>query len=232
MGRKKSNYVCDKCGQIGFRAKNPDRVIHYEHATRRRRACYVKKLITADHETAEDPPEKYWGKSELYHKLGSMANHFRRIAEDLENIQRLVYKFKPDETISTQCVKDLEIFEKSFLNPVETLLVPYHDRRWSATWPDWFKIQMDSFKHGPRAAGMINAKLTGQYFWRKKGRKTFVETPVEREMTGLQVKKKEQQTLEFANEILCSHPLEKALANWASNTNIIIEEDLTKLKFL
>ena len=224
MGRKKSNYVCDKCGEIGFRRTNPLGVVHYDHATGRRKTCCIKKFMNKPKgkgkgTTGPYPPKQFWGDSDLYYKLGNMANHFRKIADGLENVQWLVYRFKPEQSTSTQCVKDLEMFEKGFLNPVEKILLPYHDERWRTNWTIWFKIQMDSFKHGPRAAGIMNAIKTGQYIVEpSKDRKHFVEYPIEREFTSSQVKKKQQQVMVFANEILLYHALERALGNWSNNT--------------
>jgi hypothetical protein len=220
MGRKRSNYVCGKCGQKGFRRTNPNAVVHYDHRTRRRRTCYDKTLVAT-----LDPPKKFWGESELYYKLGNMVNHFREIADDLEKIQRSVYIYKPDIETSTQSVKDLNIFEKGFLKPVQMILIPYHDRRWVTNWTGWFKIQMDNFKHGPRAAGMINAILTGQVIdLYSKEKKSLVKYKIEREFTSSQVKKKELQNLIFANEILRSYALEKALENWSRNTELNVTD--------
>ncbi|MDW0238272.1 MAG: hypothetical protein QOC35_06855 [Nitrososphaeraceae archaeon] len=227
MGRKKSNYVCPKCGQTGFLRNNPVGVVHYDHATRSRRTCYVRKLIKKadvkakgqDAFSLQYPPKKFWGESELFYKLGNIANHLRGMANGLEKTQWLVYRYRPDTNTSAQCVKDLDIFEKGFINPVEKILLPYHDERWTTNWTLWFKIQMDSFKHGPRAAGMINAIETGRIWDLGKD----IERIEKRKFTSSQVKKKEEQTLKFALELIRANALEKALGEWSNNTEFIAD---------
>jgi len=219
MGRPKSDYKCPKCGRQGFRRSNPSAVVHYEHSIGRRRTCYIKRLVDdkdKDHISAEDPPKKFWGESELYFELGNMANHFRTIGDNLDKIRMKVYKFKPDAKTSAECVKYLTIFEKGFLNPVEMLLLPYHDDRWATNWTDWFKIQIDSFQHGARAAGIMNAIPTGQVLMRlSDDKESVILSKVVREFTSSQVKKNLPKTLKLAKELLDSHPLEKALNNWS-----------------
>ena len=224
MGRRRSNHICEKCGKRGFKRTNPVAVVHYDHSTSKTRTCYVKKFIRDKHGHDGDPPKKFWGESELYHKLGNMSNHFRRIADNLDKIKMGVYKYKPDAKISTQCVKYLEVFEKGLLSPVEMLLVPYHDQRYRINWTQWFKVQMDSFEHGPRAAGIMNAIKTGQYIFQTgKEPNTVIARPVAKELSSSQVKKNLPQTLKLANELLISHPLEKAL-HLMSTTPIPYEE--------
>jgi len=223
MGRKRSNYQCPRCGQKGFLRNNPVAVVHYEHSTRRRRTCYIKRLIdergrvhvSAD-VSVEDPPKEFWGESGLYHKLGNMANRFYRIGDQLKKIQAGVYKLRPNPVTSAKCVKDLDIFERQFLDPVEKLLVPYSDQRWANNWTGWFKIQLDNFQYGPRAAGIINAEPTGQLLMEiSKDKKDVTIFNVVKEFTSSQVKKNQPKTLELAYQLLRSHPLEKALNNWA-----------------
>jgi hypothetical protein len=219
MGRRKSDYICPKCGQKGFKRSNPIAVVHYEHSTRTTKRCYIKRLTDTkdkDHISTEDPPKEFWGESELYHKLGKLANHFRAIASDLEKIKIKVYKFRPDPKISTQCVKYLDTFEMSFLNPVEKILLPHHDDRWGTNWPGWFKIQTDSILHGARAAGIMNAIPTGQTVMKvSDDLESVIITDVVREFTSSQVKRNFPKTLKFANELLNSHPLQRALNNWS-----------------
>lgn len=211
--------MCPRCGQKGFLRKNPYAVVHYHHPTRKTTRCYVKRSIE-DRITAEDPPKEEWGESELYDKLGNMANHFRTIADDLEKVRTLVYKFKPDKQTSTECVSYLNMFDEQFLNVLEKLLIPYHDRRWATNWSHWIKIQLDNLKYGPRAAGMKNAIPTGQRVMQvSKDKESVIISTVVREFTSAQVKKKQAKTFKFAEELLASHPLEKALSNWANKPN-------------
>ena len=214
MGRRRSNYICPRCGKRGFRRKNPDSVVHYDHATRTRKTCRLKV-------STEDPPTKFWGESELYSKLDGMATHLHSIAQQLDKVKMQVYKFRPDPDTSAQCVKYLDVFDKQFLNPIEKLLSPYYDLRWNTTWPHWFKIQMDSLQHGPRAAAMMNAIDTGEYVLKeyKDGHKELVGRMIGH--TATQIKKKQKQTLQFATEVLASHPLEMALRHWLDNTNLV-----------
>ena len=59
-------------------------------------------------------------------------------------MKQTVYKFRPNMETSKKCVKDLDVFEKNFLNPVEKILAPYYDERWMNNWTRWFKIHMKS----------------------------------------------------------------------------------------
>ena len=232
MGRRKSDLICERGGRKGFRRSNPDAIVHYDHKTGKRPSCRIKySTKDADHESAEIPPEQFWGESALYHKLGNMANHFHRIGRQFEKIQKTVYQFKPIEDVSAQCVEDLDLFDKQFLNPIEKLLIPYHDKRWVNNWTGWFKVQMDNFMHGPRAAGMINSVQSGLFpmFLSKDG-KTITSIPIKRELTSSQVKKKEKQNFEFANELIQSHLLERALNCW-SNKTIIVEPGMNPEEF-
>ncbi|MDW0245353.1 MAG: hypothetical protein QOC38_09140 [Nitrososphaeraceae archaeon] len=102
---------------------------------------------------------------------------------------------------------------------MEKILLPYHDERWTTNWTLWFKIQMDSFKHGPRAAGMINAIETGRIWDLGKD----IERIEKRKFTSSQVKKKEEQTLKFALELIRANALEKALGEWSNNTEFIAD---------
>jgi hypothetical protein len=221
MGRKKSEYVCEKCGQRGFKRKKPDGVVHYDHSTRRRRTCYTKRLLDAknniqDSVSAEDPSKQVWGESGLYHKLRSTANHFHKIGNDLEKISMQVYKFKPNAKLSAQCVQNLEIFESKFLNPIEKLLLPYHDRRYLIDYSTWFTIQMDNFKYGPRAAGIRNAIPTGQILMKySKDPPGVIVFDNKRAITSSQVKKNCVKTLKFAQELLDMHQFGNDLNDWS-----------------
>jgi hypothetical protein len=220
MGRKRSELICHRCGKQGFRRKNPDAMVHYDHVKRKAKYCYLPNSEDTyqdkDHVSVEDPPKQYWGDSELYYKLQDMAEHFHKIAGRLEKVQQKVYKFRPNPETSRKCVKHLDVFEKNFLNPVEKMLVPYHDERYAYTWTDWLKIQMDSLEYGPRAAGTKNAVPTGNVI--RKGDKLI---EIDRQLTGSQVKKNEKKTLQFADELIKSNRLEKALRYWIDNTNIV-----------
>ena len=46
MGRRRSNYICPKCGKQGYLEKNPyRRVIHYNSVTGERDRHYVEKIL-------------------------------------------------------------------------------------------------------------------------------------------------------------------------------------------
>lgn len=51
MGRKKSNYICPKCGKPGYLSDTPSkygihrRVIHYDHKTGNQPSCYIDKVL-------------------------------------------------------------------------------------------------------------------------------------------------------------------------------------------
>ena len=46
MGRRRSDYICPKCGEQGSLEKNPyRRVIHYNSVTGKRERHYVEKIL-------------------------------------------------------------------------------------------------------------------------------------------------------------------------------------------
>lgn len=215
MGRKRSELICPECGKQCFKRTNPVGFVHYDHKTKRRKTHYPKSRFSP-----QDPPNKFQGESKLYNKLGNMSNHFHKIGDYLEDIQRQVYKYKPTDDVSTQAVEDLDLFEKKFLNIIEKILTPYYDKRWATNWTGWFKIQMDSMIHGPRRSGIINATPFNDYYEKKvteDGNIIRRKVTEKRPFTSLQVKKQQLKTYQFAIKLINSHPLNKALNLWASH---------------
>lgn len=172
--------------------------------------------------TSGYPPQSYWGESEVYHKIGDLSRRFYRMGRHLEKIQKLVYRFKPDENLSKQCTKDLDLFEKELLIPLEKLFIPISDERWSSYWPEWIRIQIDNLNHGPRASGMKNSVETGE-FERKRYKEKLLAKPIKREMTSSQVKKKQLEVLKTADEFLKLFPLSRALNDLFTKIEIRVD---------
>jgi hypothetical protein len=176
-------------------------------------------------ESAPVPPEHLQGESGLYHKVGDLSKRFFKIGRELKKIQKRVYQFRPDEKISSECVKDLNDFETSLLIPLEKLLVPYSNKEFTANWTEWIKIQLDSILLGPNHTGKLHGMETGEFELKtnKEGKTSFRE--IKGRISSKQIKKNEKKVMEFSHRITRAHYIEKALTKWSYNTNIMEEYD-------
>jgi len=213
LGRKRSNHVCERCGDLGFRRTNPEAVVHYDSKTGKRRTCYVKNYLK------NLPPKKYWKHSHVYHKVGSIITHLENIVYKLKKTQSTIFYYPPNKQTSSKCVHYLNMFDIHLLTPLEKILTPYIDERWGANWTTHFKIQMDYLDHGPRASGIINAIETGEYIMELgKDERSVIQLPIAKEFSSKQVKRIGKQTLNMARDVLIKDGLENALDLWSKNT--------------
>lgn len=249
MARPKSSHVCEKCGKPGFIRKNPYSIEHFNSNTGRTNRCYVKRLIAKseknkreskksqaeqsidilsmpvgeEHISAPLPPEYFWGESELYHKIGHLRSHFIKIAKDLSKIQKRVYHFKPQKEISLRATRHLTKFENHYLIPLEKILAPYHDLRYTCDWSDMLKIHINVIEYGLSGSSTINKTSTGLILERtdaKTGETYLVE--LDTKFAPSYLKKSQYRTLKFAKELIDAHPLQKALRIWDTETELVV----------
>jgi hypothetical protein len=220
MGRKRSNFICPRCGEYGFKRTNPDAVVHYDSKTGKRRTCYYKEFLE------RLPPKEHWRHSALYNKLDEMQQYFERMALHISIIKNAVNGLPPDDKLSSKCVDYLNIFDRHLLIPLEKLLIPYTDLRWSGNWTKWFKVQMDNFEKGSRASGIINQIETGIYVMElgKDGKSVF-EVPIAKEITSKQVKLNGKRIVNMARDLLIMNQLENALNEWSTKSGY---EEITR----
>jgi hypothetical protein len=222
MGRRRSNYICERCGERGFKQKIPLRVIHYDPTTRKRRTCYLTDFLRR--QAGDLPLNEFQGISPLYHKLGEIAHRLDTLAHDVRKIQRSVYQLKPDDKVASRCVTHLNTFEKGFIIPLEKLFDPYVDQRYLKNWTSWFNTQMVHLKHGRHAAGALSPNLTGQYIFKlSKNGKNLKEIPVKSSADPKIDNKKSKAILAMAIDIIKLNQWEKALGYWSKNTGIQVE---------
>ena len=256
MTRQKSNHICEKCGERGFIRTNPYSVQHFDSNTGRTKRCYVKRLVekaraekknheyknsgveqnldldlptrfNEEHITAELPPRDFWGQSELYRKIGHLRSRFIKIAKDLGKIQKRVYYYRPQRKTSLKACKHIREFENNFLNPVEKILAPYHDLRYSCDWSDMFNIQMNVIEYGLSGSAKKNLIPTGEFI-----SKTYKDGSVDlvglgREFAPSYLKKNQYRTLKFAMQLIDTYALQRAFSPWYHTTRLV-EEVQTK----
>lgn len=170
--------------------------------------------------SAEVPPSKLQGESELYHKIGDLSEYFFKIGRKLKKIQKDIYQFKPDEKISSECVNDLNEFETKLLIPLEKLLIPYGNKEWSANWTEWIKIQLDNLSLGPNYTAKLHARPTGEYELKTNEEGETILQEIKGSMTSKQIKKNQKKVMEFAYQLIQANPLERALTKYYNNTSI------------
>jgi hypothetical protein len=230
MGRKRSDYICPRCGQPGFKRTNPDAVVHYDSKTGKRRTCYYqdelkRKLAGIPEAKAKDIEVKvkeYQGESPLYHKLGSIAGRLEKIADSIRKSQMRAFQIKPNDKTASKCVEYLDIFEDRLLDPLERLLKQDWDKRYRMSWDSWFKTLLDSLEHGPRDASRMNAILTGRHIFKLgKELNTVHEIAVENIIDPRVIgPKKAKQILTMARDVLKMNAYENAINEWNDNTEI------------
>ena len=206
---------------------NPDARVHYDSKTGKTKTCYVVNILkqrnspsTKKQSSLETFPEGS-GESDLYHKLGDMSKRLTLWEGILKKCKRrriysdLILRFQ------SQCVKDLEMFDKYFFSPVVKILKPYHDGRVTGDWRYWFKVEMESLKYGNRGAGYKKSNLiqTGEWVGTLSKDPNFdlIITPYAEGVSSAQIKRKMGQTLKDSEEVLGNHHLNMALEHWARN---------------
>lgn len=120
-------------------------------------------------ERAEKPPEWFWGESQLYKDLDTLANDIMIFYKYIVDAKGLCYKFRPtgevDQAASAAMRsyyenewKNLKLYNIYVIEKLLTQFVKVVDEKNRETAQGWFKIGVDKFiNYGSHGAGVLNS---------------------------------------------------------------------------
>lgn len=174
--------------------------------------------------SAEIPPEHLQGPTLMYHKLKEMSATVFDIYKYLEDIAKSIYEFPPEQEMAERCAHKLDIFDKTVLQTIKMILVPYTDKKWSADWIKWCDIHLTRLEQSKNYAGSKHALETGEYAVKWKDGTQTIFT-LDRGITREQVGDKEPELFEMAQQMILGLQAIQALHECTYETFIDEEYD-------
>jgi hypothetical protein len=184
--------------------------------------------------SAEIPPERFHGQSEMYYSALGFADEHGKMQRMWKDIALTIFHFRPNPVTSRRSANLYEQFKESMLSQLQTenmillkayqhILTPISDSKWGELLSGWFKIGRDQqVNYGSNGAGVKNAIPTGYIIVKqyKDGRKELIE--IDRGWTKEQVSDRmERDLIKLALIQTTANKIEKAHRNWIANTNLV-----------
>jgi hypothetical protein len=176
-------------------------------------------------ESSEVPPQHLQGATTMYNKIKEMSATVFDIYKYLEDIAKSVYEFPPDNELAAKCANKLDIFDKTVLQTIKLMLVPYTDKKYSGDWIKWCDINLTRLEQSKNYAGSKHALETGEFAIKlgKDGKEIILS--LDRGITREQVGDREPDIYLMARQVLLGNQAISAFNEWSYNTNIMEEYD-------